>query len=813
MIYPDNFEQKIGFDLIRIYLKKYCVHPVAFEYVDAIKMTFQFENLQKLMLQIKEFRQIMLMDTAFPTQNSFDLRPEYHRISIEGRFIEPEQLSFLRSNLMILRDCLTYLNKNAGTQYPYLHDLGKNITIDFSIFQDINDIIDEKGQIKSTASVELQHIRREIIRISRDADRKIQSILKTAKYEGIAKDDAEMTLRNGRLCIPIPAGLKRKMKGFIHDESATGQTVFIEPTEVFDANNMLKDLTNAERQEIIRILTAFTDKWRPSIPDLLQAEQYLGNIDFIKAKTRFAFEIKAIIPIIRQDSYILWYQAFHPLLYIHFKQLHKEIVPMDVELNDNHKIMIISGPNAGGKSIALKSIALIQYMFQCGLAVPVAENSEFGIFKNFFIDMGDEQSIDNDLSTYSSHLFNMKIMLENTDVESLFLIDEFGSGTEPNLGAAMAETILEHLYQRNAFGVITTHFGNLKKFADIHSKVFNAAMLFDTQLMQPLFRLRVGNPGSSFTYEIAERIGFSHEILEEAKQKGGTQQIDYEVKLQELEVEALNLKTDRRMLNATDEHLATLIQTYTEKVEDLEVQKKEIIKQAKLEAKDIIANANKMIEHTVRMIKEHQADKLSTQKVRQEIIDYKQSIDKDLKTCELSLSSSQKQHQTISSKFNQQDKTPVKIGDYVLIMDTQTIGEVLELKNQEITIGFNAVHFKTTLSKVEKISKNKAKEMIKRTGKYDGSTFGDVLNTKITRFNPVLDIRGKRVEEVLSELNQYIDDAVLLGIKSLKIIHGKGYGVLRQVVRQELGKRSEISKFEDESVEYGGAGVTLVSLF
>ena len=760
MIHPAFFEEKIGFDLIKDHLRKLAVHPIAKESTDQIQCSFIFETIQKQLVELEEFRQILAFGTPFPEINAFDLRPEYARISVSGTWIEPEYLLQLRKSLLSLRAILDYFKPKEGVvKYHELSTLGQNLGVDFSLFEDLNCIIDDKGQIKDTASPELQNIRRQIIKNNREADKKMRLILKSAKQEGIAKEDAEMTLRNGRLCIPVPAALKRKFNGFIHDESATGQTVFMEPTEIFEVNNLLRDLTNAERREIIRILTEFTELLRPQIPGLLQAEHHLGAMDFIRAKAKLALKFDAIVPTLHPYPMIRWQKAFHPLLSLHLKSQNKSVVPLTIDLLENQRILIISGPNAGGKSVALKTVGLIQYMLQCGLAVPVSENSEFGLFQRFFIDIGDEQSIDNDLSTYSSHLSNMKILLEQANSQTLFLIDEFGSGTDPDLGGAMAEAILEPLYQTGAYGIITTHFGNLKHFADTHPATANGAMQFDVPNLQPLFELKTGKPGSSFTYEIAQRIGFPENVLNHAKQIGGTAKVDYDLKLQELENLQTDLDQNRRMLGFTDDRLAELIQEYETKLSDLKIQKKAVLDQAKIEAQTLILKSNQMIEQTIREIREAQADKDKTRLIRRNIEHLKQELKQD-------------------TAVSQHEKD---------------LGNAID-----------------KLSK--KFSVKEDKPSVKKTITLDGNQLSDVLTAKTVHFNPTLDLRGKRVEESLAELTLYLDDAVFLGVSSLKIIHGKGNGILRQFVRKALSERKEVKSFQDESIQLGGAGVTVVAL-
>jgi DNA mismatch repair protein MutS2 len=707
--------------------------------------------------------------------------------------------------------------KNDDEKYPRLWNLCKDILLEKNLLESINKIIDPKGQLRDGASEELRRMKREIIKISGEADKKIKKLLTVAKQDGFVKEDAEMTIRNGRLCIPVPAQFKRKLQGFIHDESATGQTVFIEPTEVFDANNELKDLLNAERREIIRILTEMANKIRASIPNILVSVDFLGVIDSIRAKALFAIKINATLPHLFDTQIMDWKNAVHPILFLTFqkeKAGNKKVVPLEIHLQKEKRILIISGPNAGGKSVCLKTIGLLQYMLQCGLLVPLDSTSDMGIFSSFFIALGDEQSIENDLSTYSSHLKNLNVMLEHLDSSSLFLIDELGSGTEPTLGGAMAESILEELYQNKSFGIITTHYGNLKLFCDKHPEAQNGAMLFDTTQMKPLFRLRQGKPGSSFTYEIAKQIGLPIAIIENAISKSGTAQIDYERKLDEIEVEKLEIGNMLKRVTQTDEKLAEMIERYSAKFSEFEKQRKEILQNAKDQANSIIDGANQAIEKTIREIKEAQAEAEKTKTLRTEVDHHKEKIEKEIQRMvqenrvppivPIQQKSIEQQLEKIDSK--------IRVGDSVFINDIQTIGEVTQLQGDDITVSFNSISFKTHIDKVTKISKKEARSVKRGAVKLDGTRIGDLLNEKVAKFSPKIDVRGMRAEEALQTLETYIDEAVLLGIRQVSILHGKGNGILRHVIRQFLSKRQEVSQFYDDAIERGGTGITIVEM-
>ena len=594
MLYPDNFEEKIGFDTIRQLLRGRCLCPMGQNYVDAIAMMSDLDTIQPELERVEEMRQLLLFDDPFPAQDYYDLRAELKRLQVDGTYIELEELAQLRGFIVTMTNIFVYLrSRQQDKKYPYLWDICEEMPIQRDLLNAINRILDDKGQLRDNASDELSRIKGEINRISNSADRQIRKILNAAKQDGLVKEDAEMTIRNGRLCIPIAAQYKRRLKGFIHDESATGQTVFIEPTEVFDANNELKDLQNAASREMVRILTELSNTIRSIIPELLEAQHIMGRYDFLRAKALFAIDINAALPHIHNRQLIEWQQAVHPLLHLTLKKSGKKVIPLDMKLIDGQRILLISGPNAGGKSVCLKCVGLLQYMMQCGLLVSMQSTSDMGIFDSIFIDIGDEQSIENDLSTYSSHLSNLKMMDEHLNSKSLFLIDEFGSGTEPTLGGALAEAILESFYEHKAFGIITTHYGNLKMFPDTHPEAENGAMLYDTQALQPLYKLKIGKPGSSFTYEIARHIGLNPHIIESAIAKSGTAQIDYERKLEEIEIAQMETEKTLKQVRAADDQLAEMIDEYSEKFSELDKQRKDIIQKAKNQANMIVESANK----------------------------------------------------------------------------------------------------------------------------------------------------------------------------------------------------------------------------
>lgn len=820
MLFPENFEDKIGFLTIRHLLLQHCLSPMGQSYVENMTMMTDLNRILPELESVEEFRQLLLFDEPFPAQDYFDLRAVLKRLQIDGTYIELEDLAQLRGFVVTMTNIFVYLKVRFqdSKKYPYLWDICEDMPLQRDLLSAINRILDDKGQMRDNASDELCRIKGEINRISNAADRQIRKILNAAKQDGLVKEDAEMTIRNGRLCIPIAAQYKRRLKGFIHDESATGQTVFIEPTEVFDANNELKDLQNAARREVIRILMEISEMVRPLIPELLDAQHRMGRYDFLRAKALLAIDINAALPHIQPQPIVEWHQAVHPLLYLTLKKTSKKVIPLDVKLTSENRILIISGPNAGGKSVCLKCIGLLQYMMQCGLLVSMQSTSDMGIFDSIFIDIGDEQSIENDLSTYSSHLSNLKVMDDHLQYCSLFLIDEFGSGTEPTLGGALAEAILESFYDHGAFGVITTHYGNLKMFPDTHPEAINGAMLYDTQALKPLYQLKIGKPGSSFTYEIARHIGLNNHIVENAIAKSGTAQIDYERKLEEIEIAQLEAEQKLKQVRAADDQLAEMIDEYSNKFAELDKQRKDIIQKAKNQANSIVESANKVIEKTIRDIKEAKADSVKTKKARENVSQLKEELKKEVESIEnevtlqpiVPVKRSKPKEKKVVEKV--EDPT-IQLGDSVFMADMQITGEVTHIAGNDVTIAFNSVSFKTKMDKLVKISKKEARE-VRRGGvvHVNEGTLAEAMNKKLADFNATLDVRGQRVEEMLPVLHDYLDEAALLSIRYVRILHGKGNGILRQVIRQHLHKRPDVEDFQDESLELGGYGVTVVKM-
>ena len=794
MIYPKDFKTKIGFDQIQEKIISYCLSPLGVQYVKEMRFTADYNKIVNYIEQTSELTSILLFDTPFPSQNYFDLTETLKRIKIPATFIEEEELFELNLSLITINKIYHFFKEKEN--YPYLKELSDSLEIDDNILKKINDIIDEKGVIKDTASSNLAEIRNQLRKKKKSVDITLFRSLDAIKKDGWAADNSTPTIRNGRSVIPIPVSHKRKVNGFIHDESSTGQTVYIEPTQVFELNNHIRELQSAERREIIKILTQFTEEIRPEIDTFSRKYTLLGLFDFIRAKARYSISIEGKKPTILKKPHIYLEGARHPLLYEAHKKQNKSIVPLNLKLDIQERILVITGPNAGGKSVCLKTVGLIQYMLQCGLLVPVNENTKLGIFRDIFINIGDEQSLENDLSTYSSHLFHLKNFLQKTRKESLFLIDEFGAGTEPHLGGAIAEAVLEELNQKKSFGVITTHYANLKKVADEVDGMINGAMLFDTKKMSPLYILKMGKPGSSFAFEIAEKIGLPKRVIKKASQKTGHTQLDFDKQLAQLEIDKRELDKQQTGLKVADNFLSELIDKYENLTAELESSKKKIIANANKQAKEIILNSNKLIENTIRDIKQVKAEKEKTKIIRKKL-----SSEKD------KIIAAEKKLQKKEEKPITKEK--ISVGSYVKIKGQDNVGKVIDMHRNKVIVSFDSFNLTTTKGQLELTKKQKNTTPTTLTQNY--SKFSDALNKKAANFKLSLDVRGNRTEEALSKTLQYIDDSILIGIHEVEIIHGKGDGILRSAIHELLSNTKEVKTFHDQHADSGGHGVTIVT--
>ncbi|MEG1520908.1 MAG: endonuclease MutS2 [Bacteroidales bacterium] len=821
MIYPQNFEQKIGFDKIRQLLSDRCLSPLGIERVLDMKFSINYDLIKAQLHQTEEFIHIIQQENEFPDNYFFDVRPALKRIRVEGTFLDESDLFDLRRSLDTIRSIIRFLNPEDGEiLYPYLQELSGNITVFPQLINRIDAILDKFGRIKDNASSNLLQIRREITSTMSSISRNLNSILRAAQAEGIVEKDVTPTMRDGRLVIPVAPTFKRKIKGIVHDESASGKTIFIEPAQVVEANNRIRELENEERREVIRILTEFTNEVRPLSEDILYSYEFLADIDFIRAKALFSITIEAIVPILIPDQEASWWGAIHPLLYLSLQKQQKQVVPLDIELDAKQRIVLISGPNAGGKSVCLKTMGLLQYMLQNGMPVPMYQNSRCGIFESVFIDIGDEQSIENDLSTYSSHLTNMKYFVRNCNSSTLILIDEFGGGTEPQIGGAIAQALLDRFNKNGAYGVITTHYQNLKHFAEDTEGIVNGAMLYDRHLMQPLFKLSVGNPGSSFAIEIARKIGLPEEVISEASEIVGSDYIDMDKYLQDIVRDKRYWENKRQNIRLQEKRLEESSARYEKQLLELDKQRKEILKAAKSEAEKVLGEANTRIENTIRDIKEAQADKEKTRELRKKLAEFRDAVEAEpvlddkiaRKIQKLKEREEKKKNPSASPKEKNVFRPEIiEPGDAVRLKGQTSIGEVLEVNGKNITVAFGMLKSSVKIDKLEKMSKNQIKrEQPKNT--YLSSTTADEIRERKLNFKQDIDIRGMRGEEALQAVTYFIDDAILVGMARVRILHGTGTGALRQLIRQYLSTVNGVGSFNDEHVQFGGAGITVVDL-
>lgn len=808
VIYPDNFENKIEFYKIRELVASNCLSTLGREKVEEMQFSSRFDEIELHLDRVDEFVSIIQQEDSFPTDHFYDIRSALKRIRVVGTWIDTNVMYDLKRSLQTVNAIISFLNKEDESipLYPNLLSLSSNVVLFPEVTKKIDSIVDNFGKIKDNASAQLADIRRQLAGALNNVSKSMNNILRRAQSEGYVDKDVAPSIRDGRLVIPVNPAYKRKISGIVHDESASGKTVFIEPTEVVEANNRIRELENDERREIIKILTAFSDYLRPYLPDLLQSYSFLADIDFVRAKAKFGLQINAIRPSIDNVQQIDWVHAYHPLLYLTLTRQNRKVVPLDITLQNENRILIISGPNAGGKSVCLKTVGLLQYMIQCGLLIPVRENSRVGIFNDIFIDIGDEQSIENDLSTYSSHLLNMKFFVKNCNAKSLLLIDEFGSGTEPEIGAAIAEALLERFNNEQAFGVITTHYQNLKHFANEHTGVINGAMLYDRHLMQPLFTLSIGNPGSSFAVEIARKIGLPEEVIAHASEKVGSEYINMDKYLQDIARDKRYWSRKRDEIRREKNKLDKLTSDYESNLEDINKQKKDILTKAKDEAQRLLAETNARIENTIREIKESQADKEHTKQVRQSLNEFKSKV-----TEKETVAESKQKKRRVKKSATPVSSSPLQVGDTVRLKGQQAAGDIIEIQGKRATIAFGVIKTTVALDQLERVSKNQLRKEDNTTTFYNQSS-SDIVYSKKLNFKQEIDVRGMRVDEALQAVTYFIDDAIQVGASRIRILHGTGTGALRQVIREYLGTVNGITKYHDEHVQFGGAGITVVEL-
>ena len=827
-----NFEQKIGFDQIRQLLKGKCLSTLGEERVDEMTFSDNYDEINQRLEQVVEFVRITQEEEDFPAQYFFDVRPSLKRIRVEGMYMDEQELFDLRRSLETIRDIVRFLQQSdeeeetENSPYPALRELAGDILVFPQLIARIDSILDKFGKIKDNASAELLRIRRELSATTGSISRSLNSILRAAQSEGYVDKDVTPTMRDGRLVIPVAPGMKRKIRGIVHDESATGKTVFIEPAEVVEANNRIRELEGEERREIIRILTEFSATVRPQVPALLSSYEFLAEIDFIRAKALFGIDIKGLKPSFENKQIVDWFQAVHPLLQMSLAKHDKKVVPLDIILTRDKRILLISGPNAGGKSVCLKTVGLLQYMLQCGMLVSMHERSHAGIFSHIFIDIGDEQSIEDDLSTYSSHLTNMKMMLKSCNGESLILIDEFGGGTEPQIGGAIAEAVLKRFNLKGTFGVITTHYQNLKHFAEDHEGVVNGAMLYDRHEMRALFQLQIGNPGSSFAVEIARKIGLPEEVIADASEIVGSEYIQSDKYLQDIVRDKRYWETKRQNIRKREKQMEDTIARYEQEIQELERSRKEILKKAKEEAERLLQESNAKIENTIRTIKEAQAEKERTRTARQELSDFKQQVENLEKTA-LEEKITRKMEKLREKQERKKDKKakqanapetpvapkvrPIEAGDYVRIKGQTSVGQVMEISGKNAVVMFGLMKTNVKADRLERTDAPKAAPLSNKAT-FVSSETQDRMYEKKLNFKQDIDVRGMRGDEAIQAVTYFIDDAILVGVSRVRILHGTGTGILRTLIRQYLATVPGVAHFQDEHVQFGGAGITVVDL-
>ena len=848
MIYPNTFENKIGFNEIRTLLRERCLSSLGKEEIDKIAFMDDMKAINTQLARVREFRKLQEEAEDFPISYFFDVRQSVARLRLEGTHLEEDELFDLRRSMGTICDIVAYLNRCDEDEasisqdgwkhepvypYPALHELADGVMTYPQILQRIDQILDKFGKIRDTASPELNNIRRELAKTEGSISRTLYSILRSAQSEGLIEKDVTPSMRDGRLVIPIVPTMKRKIKGIVHDESASGKTLFVEPTEVVEANNRVRELEAEERREIIRILNEIAKTIRPHVPQILASYKLLAQIDMIRAKTELAKLIGGIEPEVGKYPLIDWIEATHPLLRLSLEKQGKKVVPLEIMLTRNKRMLIISGPNAGGKSVCLKTVGLLQYMLQCGLSIPMSERSKAGIFQNILIDIGDEQSIEDDLSTYSSHLTNMKNMMKSANDRTLILIDEFGTGTEPQIGGAIAEAVLKQFCIKKAYGVITTHYQNLKHFADSHEGVVNGAMLYDRHQMQALFQLQIGQPGSSFAIEIARKIGLPEQVIHDASEIVGSDYIQSDKYLQDIVRDKRYWETKRQTIHQREKQMEQTISKYESELTDLEKSRKEVLAKAKERAEELFKESNKKIENVIREIREKQAEKEETKKLRDSLKDFKEGIadiDKQAEDDKIARKMSQilrrkdnknkrkkeKEEKATdatslqNSTITQTQNSKFKEGDTVRIKGTTTVGTIESIQDKNVVVIFGGLRSTTTIKKIEHATPPKKEEP--RPYMTVGKQTRETIDSKKLNFKQDLDVRGMRGEEALNAVMYFIDDATLVGMSRVRILHGTGTGILRQLIRQYLATVPAVTSYKDEHVQFGGAGITVVDL-
>lgn len=824
MIYPQNFEEKIGFDNIRALLKGKCLSDLGRERVAGMSFATSLHVIENEIDMTVELMSVMSSEADFPVNHFYDMRQSLKKIRIEGTWMSEQEIFDLRRSLQTVADIASFFGgEDDGERYPALKRLAADVVLFPDVVKRIDAIIDKFGKVKDNASARLREIRMELSSVMSGISKNLYGIIRAAQNDGYVDKDVVPTMRDGRLVIPVAPALKRRIKGIVHDESASGKTVFIEPAEIVEANNRIRELESEEKREIIRILTDFADYLRPQADAMMVSYDFLGEIDFVRAKALFSIQVGAVKPDMSSSQIVDWSNAVHPLLKLSLEKHGKKVVPLDIRLNGRQRILLISGPNAGGKSVCLKTVGLLQYMYQCGMPVCMDESSVVGLFDDIFIDIGDEQSIENDLSTYSSHLLNMKIMLKKCNAKSLLLIDEFGSGTEPQIGGAIAEALLQRFNAAGACGVITTHYQNLKHFADSHEGVVNGAMLYDRQKMQALFQLQIGNPGSSFAVEIARKIGLPEDVIKDASDMVGSDYINSDKYLQDIVRDKRYWENKRQNIRQKEKALESTIAAYEKAFEELKSERKDILLKAKDEALKLISDSNAAIENTIREIKEAQAEKEKTKELRKELTELKAAIENENNDEEERIKAKMERLREKQQRRKKEKAKPdaaktvdrpkeieLKAGDFVRVKGQSSVGQIMEISGGNVKAAFGAMVMTLKKDRIEPAAAPKKADS--RVSAVSLQTQDHIYEKKLA-FKQDIDVRGMRGDEAVQAVTYFIDDAIQVGMDRVRILHGTGNGILRTLIRQYLETVPGVKNYRDEHVQFGGAGITVVDLY
>ncbi len=827
MIYPSNFEQRVGFDRIREQIMERCSMLSARELMAAEGFTRSRREVEERLTLADEMRTILAMEPGAEIGEQEDLRSIIDKIAVEGAYLMADECAVLLRALRGVSAIVGFIRSRREGSYPALRRMTERVQLFPELQREIERVVDDKGEVRSSASQELSEIRRAIREHEGQVAKRLQQVLQRAKASGIVEADAMISIRDGHAVIPVAAANKRKLAGFIHDESATGRTFYVEPVEVVELNNELRELEYAQMREIVRILTELTAVLRGDVEGLSRIEEYLTRVDMLRAKARWALDNGAVKPIISTEGRLLLRKARHPLLEQTLKAQGKAIVPLDMELNAERRILVISGPNAGGKSVCLKTTGILQYMVQCGFLVPALENSEFPLFDSLMIDIGDQQSLENDLSTYSSHLVNMKAMLAEASEHTLIMIDEFGSGTEPTIGGAISESILERFVERKAYGVITTHYANIKYFASRNEGVANGAMAFDVKNIQPLFSLEMGKPGSSFAIEVARKIGLPEDIVRMAMDKAGEDHINLEKQLREIARDKRYWAEKRDRIRQTDRKVEQLEQTYTDRLQSIRDERKVILDRARKEAEALIAEANRTIENTIRTIRESQADKELTRLARKEfegfadaVVDdaaekhddhIKREMERLARRRERREERRMERERGVEPAPKAEEVKPAKIevGSKVKIEGQDVPGVVQMIKGKKAQVAFGQMMIMVEMERLKAVSSAEYREATRPT---TARTVVSVdINQRKLNFRDHIDVRGMRASEALAAVEDLVDDALMVGVSGVTILHGKGTGALKEEIRRYLRTVRDVATVVDDHADRGGAGITVVT--